>query len=48
MMTVVTNSGLEMMRWGLIPRWAKDEKIDYKLINARSETVFKKPMWKVC
>lgn len=46
MMPVVTNEGLEVMRWGLIPRWAKDEKIGYKLINARSETVFEKPMWK--
>jgi len=46
MMPVLTNEGLEVMRWGLIPKWAKDEKIGYKLINARSETVFEKPMWK--
>ena len=26
------------MRWGLIPPWAKDAKIAYKMINARSET----------
>lgn len=26
-------------RWGLVPYWAKDEKIGYKCINARSETV---------
>jgi SOS response associated peptidase (SRAP) len=26
-------------RWGLIPNWAKDEKIAYKTINARVETV---------
>lgn len=45
-MPVVTHEGLKMMRWGLIPPWAKDEKIGYKLINARSETVFDKPMWK--
>ncbi len=45
-MPVITNQGLELMRWGLIPAWAKDEKIGYKLINARSETVFEKPMWK--
>ena len=25
-------------RWGLVPYWAKDEKIGYKCINARSET----------
>jgi putative SOS response-associated peptidase YedK len=45
-MPVITQDGLRMMRWGLIPKWAKDEKIGYKLINARSETVFEKPMWK--
>ncbi len=46
MMPVITQDGLKQMRWGLIPQWAKDEKIGYKLINARSETVFEKPMWK--
>lgn len=25
------------LRWGLIPSWAKDDKIGYKTINARSE-----------
>jgi hypothetical protein len=33
---------LSMMRWGLVPSWAKDPSIGYKTINARSETV---PMW---
>jgi hypothetical protein len=33
---------LAMMRWGLIPSWAKDAKIAYKLINARGETVASK------
>ena len=28
-----------LARWGLIPYWAKDPGIVYKLINARSETV---------
>jgi putative SOS response-associated peptidase YedK len=36
----------ESMRFGLIPGWAKDEKIGYKLFNARSETIFSKPTWK--
>ena len=45
-MPVVTADGLELMRWGLIPRWARDEKIGYKLFNARSESVFEKPLWK--
>ncbi len=39
---------LKLMRWGLIPPWAKDEKIGDDLINARAETIsekisFKKP-----
>ncbi len=34
------------MRWGLIPVWAKDVSIGYKLINARSESVFEKNTWK--
>lgn len=43
---VITEDGLHLMRWGLIPRWAKDEKIGHKMINARSETVFEKATWK--
>ena len=34
------------MRWGLIPHWAKDEKIGYKMINARAETLAEKPTFK--
>lgn len=30
------------MRWGLVPFWAKDIKIGYKMINARAETVDEK------
>ena len=29
-------------RWGLIPFWAKDMKVGYKMINARIETVLEK------
>jgi putative SOS response-associated peptidase YedK len=32
-----------LMRWGLIPHWAKDEKTAYKMINARMETLTQKP-----
>jgi len=28
-----------LMRWGLIPHWAKEEKTAYKMINARVETL---------
>jgi putative SOS response-associated peptidase YedK len=34
------------MRWGLIPPWAKDAKIAYKMINARSETADEKGAYK--
>lgn len=34
------------LRWGLIPSWAKDERIGYKMINARSESAHKKPSFK--
>lgn len=37
---------LEMMKWGLVPFWAKDPKIGYRLINARDDTIFDKPMWR--
>jgi putative SOS response-associated peptidase YedK len=33
-------------RWGLVPFWAKDEKIGYKCINARSETIATTPAFK--
>ncbi len=31
-----------LMRWGLIPFWAKDANVDYQTINARAETLTKK------
>ena len=34
---VVRALGLSMLRWGLIPSWARDSAIAYKLINARAE-----------
>ena len=37
---------LSMLRWGLIPGWAKDPSIGNKLINARSETVRTKPSFR--
>jgi putative SOS response-associated peptidase YedK len=30
---------LDLVRWGLVPSWAKDVKIGDRLINARAETV---------
>src|SRR3984893_2394167 len=37
---------LEVMRWGLIPFWAKDEKIGFSTINARAEEVATKPAFR--
>jgi putative SOS response-associated peptidase YedK len=37
---------LEMLRWGLIPFWAKDPAIGNRMINARSETVAEKPAFR--
>ncbi|ADU30219.1 SOS response-associated peptidase [Evansella cellulosilytica] len=34
------------MKWGLIPSWSKDIRIGNKMINARAETLFKKPSFK--
>lgn len=33
---------VEAYRWGLIPFWAKDERVGARMINARSETVAEK------
>ncbi|HEY4554699.1 MAG TPA: SOS response-associated peptidase [Bacillaceae bacterium] len=35
-----------LLKWGLVPVWAKDPKIGYKMINARAETVDQKPSFK--
>jgi putative SOS response-associated peptidase YedK len=37
---------LVLMRWGLIPFWAKDSSIGARMINARSETVAEKPSFR--
>lgn len=36
----------QVMKWGLVPFWAKDEKIGNKQINARSETISEKPAYR--
>src|SRR5437870_11713824 len=38
-----SSSHLAMLRWGLIPSWAKDESTSSTMINAREETLIQKP-----
>lgn len=37
---------LVIVRWGLVPFWAKDVSIGSRMINARSETVLRKPAFR--
>ncbi|GCF07211.1 SOS response-associated peptidase [Dictyobacter arantiisoli] len=37
---------LALLRWGLIPSWAKEESIGSRMINARAETLAEKPSFK--
>ena len=41
-----TERSLRVMRWGLIPHWAKSKSIGSKMINAKSETVTAKPAFR--
>lgn len=34
------------LRWGLVPSWAKEPNVGYKMINARGETVAEKPAYR--
>jgi len=37
---------LDLMRWGLVPYWAKDLKIGFSTINAMAETIDTKPAFR--
>src|SRR5271166_1030761 len=37
---------MSLVRWGLIPSWAKDASVAASMINARSETVAAKPAFR--
>jgi putative SOS response-associated peptidase YedK len=37
---------LHVVRWGLVPSWAKDPSIGNRMINARMETVAEKPAFR--
>lgn len=45
---VINDNGrrLDLYKWGLIPVWAKEAAIGYKMINARGETITEKPSYK--
>lgn len=45
--TDLVTRNVEMFKWGLIPAWAKDPKIGYKMFNARAETLTEKPSFRV-
>ena len=38
--------GLSLMRWGLVPSWAKDPLVAARTINARAETAATKPVFR--
>jgi putative SOS response-associated peptidase YedK len=37
---------LDRLRWGLVPRWAKDGKVSYATFNAQGETIGEKPAFR--
>jgi len=43
---VGTGRRLDMLRWGLVPWWAKDLKVSFSNINAKAETVAEKPAFR--
>jgi len=41
-----TKRKIGLLHWGLIPPWAEDKRIAYRMINARTETVQTKPAFR--
>lgn len=37
---------ITLARWGLLPSWAREQKTEYSMINARAETLYEKPSYK--
>src|SRR6516225_3066340 len=37
---------LRVVRWGLVPSWAKDPSVGSRMINARAESVARKPAYR--
>ena len=44
--TEAENRDVSMLRWGLIPHWAKDISNGSRMINARAETIQEKPSFR--
>lgn len=48
-LAIISGEGEErpaMLRWGLVPFWAKDPSIGSRLINARAESIGEKPAYR--
>ncbi len=41
-----TERSLRVMRWGLVPSWAKEQKMGARMINARADSAAKKPAFR--
>ncbi|WP_073488078.1 SOS response-associated peptidase [Streptoalloteichus hindustanus] len=41
-----TERSVRVMRWGLVPAWAKDPAVGSRMINARAETAAEKPAYR--
>jgi putative SOS response-associated peptidase YedK len=48
-MPVITNEFpgiIQFFRWGLVPKWAKEESMGSKMINTRAESIVEKPAFR--
>jgi len=43
---IIKRNEAAMVRWGLVPRWAKDPAMGARMNNARAETVAEKPSFR--
>ncbi len=44
----LSDGSVKMLRWGLVPSWAREGNAEYKMINARAETVAQKRAFRGC
>lgn len=43
---ILPDGQIDVMRWGLVPAFSKDDSYCFKMINARAETLHEKPSYK--